>query len=676
MKDEFTLNKYDETRPFDVIRAEDFGADLYQFYEPLETLIRRVSGVDIAGSRPVFLIGGRGTGKTMVLKFLSIQMQLADFIHKYLPEGTTARDLTREDMEAFLSSRRFVAVYLHFKSIEYGPIADEISALFLPYLSLKIAQQILWFVAILRASGLVGADTEAAIAAFISKQIYEPKLDAPLTLDEALRSLRETVLPRFEVVFSKHSYSSLEEIKRDPGIPVVIWEKLIFGLPNLLFGNLDYLAGKSLFILLDELEYLNEYQKACIGQLIKDSDDTAVVFKVGSRHMPAYLPVGQSTEVLQEPDDFRRIDIADALNAAHGGKKRDYDGLIRSILNRRLERSRPFTEAGITDVQQLLPGLSVEEEALALVRDRRKHWSKFRTYLKRTMSAEESDEVIGELQFPENPIVEKLDMLLYYRGEAVESIRRMRQQYLAGENEQYRRLYQKNALSLLFQLCSDYRTDKKYAGIDVFVHLSSGVIRNAVELCNQSLNAALNFGYQPGEPVDMGLQNMAAKKIAEIKYSEAAGISGNLGLSVQQFINQLGTVFRELHLNRYLTEPEPTHFLTTYSDIRGRAKDVFDASLNDGYLQRKREMDPQTRGESREDDFLINRVLAPKFEISYRMRGRTRIMPSQLTQLVEGTPRERDVARRQIVKRNSRPDPEGFQRSLFDLLRENRDDTD
>jgi hypothetical protein len=56
---EDTKNRFDEKRPFDVVRAEDFGEDLYEFYEPLEKLIRRVSGVDITGSRPVFLIGGR-----------------------------------------------------------------------------------------------------------------------------------------------------------------------------------------------------------------------------------------------------------------------------------------------------------------------------------------------------------------------------------------------------------------------------------------------------------------------------------------------------------------------------------------------------------------------------------------------------------------------------------------
>ena len=49
-------SRFDQKRPFDVLRAEDLGEDLYEFYAPLENLIRKVSGVDIKGSRSSFLI--------------------------------------------------------------------------------------------------------------------------------------------------------------------------------------------------------------------------------------------------------------------------------------------------------------------------------------------------------------------------------------------------------------------------------------------------------------------------------------------------------------------------------------------------------------------------------------------------------------------------------------------
>ena len=676
--EKYIKNRFDEKRPFDVLRAEDFGGDLYEFYEPLEELIRKVSGVDITGSRPVFLIGGRGTGKTMVLKFLSLEMQLKYSIKNTANQNKSIEKLSAEEMKAFLDSTKFIGIFLHFRTTEYDSIKGEVAPFFKPYLSMKVAEQIFKFLMIFKSSGLVSGEQEIKIAEYFIDQIKEPMPRVKNSFDDALKLIRKDILPQFETIFEKSSYYSIDEIKRDFGIPVLIFKNIIFGLPDFIFNELDFLRGKNIFILLDELEYLNDYQNRCIGQLIKDSDETSVIFKVGSRYMPEILPVGESSEVLQEPHDFRKIDITDALNAAHSGRKKDYNGLIRKILNKRLSKSNFFKSGGITNIEQLFPNLSTEDEAVALVNGREKHWGKFKTFLKKSNSKEEINDIIDCLKHPSNPIIEKLNMLLYYRGKSPQEIKKMCEEYLRGENEQYAQLYQKNALNLLFQLYSDYRSEKKYVGIDVFIHLSSGIIRNAVELCNHALNTAYNYGYEPasGKPVEPLCQDMGAKNYAELEYGDITRIPGSLdldditriplGLKVQDFINEIGTIFRNLHLNKYLVEPEPTHFETTYSEITGQAKKVFDATLNYSYLQKKPPMDPKSRYETKKGDFLTNRVFAPYFEISYRVRGRTYISASQIYNLIMGNNEEKEKTRRKIIRENTKKEKigDGIQKTL------------
>ncbi len=665
-------NRFNEERPFDVLRAEDFGGDLYEFYEPLETLIREISGVDITGSsRTVFLIGGRGTGKTMVLKFLSLEMQLKDFIKNTLNQNKSIEELSAEEMKAFLDQIKFIGIFLHFRTTEYDSIKEEVARLFKPYLSMKVAEQILRVLMIFKYSGLISNEHEIKIAEYFIDQIKEPEPRVKNSFDDALKLIRKDILPQFETIFEKSSYYSIDEIKRDFGIPVIISKNIIFGLSGFIFNELDFLRGKNLFILLDELEYLNDYQKRCIGQLIKDSDETSVIFKVGSRAMPEIFPVGESSEVLQEPHDFRKIDITDALNAAHSLKKRDYSRLITKILNRRLSKSSFFRNGGITNTEQLFPNLSIEDEAVALVNGREKHWGKFKTFLKKSKSKEEINYIIDSLKYLDNPIIEKLNMLLYYRGKCPQEIKNMCEEYLRGQKPQYAQLVSKNALNLLFQLYSDYRSEKKYAGIDVFIHLSSGIIRNAIEFCNQALNIAYNYGYEPslGKPVEIVYQDMGAKNHAELQYEDITRIPGSLGLNVQNFINEIGTIFRDLHLNRYLVEPEPTHFETTYSEITGRAKEVFDAALNYSYLQKKPPMDPKTRYETKKNDFLINRVFAPHFEISYRVRGRTYISASQIYNLITEGHEQKKKTRREIIRVNAKKEKSkiSLQKTLFDL---------
>lgn len=682
----YVESRFNEKRPFDVVRAEDFGEDLYEFYEPLEELIRKVSGVNITGSRPVFLIGGRGTGKTMVLKFQSLEMQLKHFVRCTFNQNKSVDRLSKGEIELFLNSKSFIGIYLHFRTTEYDSMKGEFASLFKPYLSAKIAEKIFEFLMILKFAELISQEQELQITEYFVNQVRKPDPKTVNCFADALKLIREDIIPQFETIFEMSSHYSIDEIRTDVGFPVIISKNIVFGLSDFIFTEIDFLKGKSLFILLDELEYLNEYQKSHIGKLIKDSDETSIILKVGSRYMPKTIPVGESNEVLQEPHDFRKINIMDSLNAAQGLKKQDYNKLMRKILNKRLERSEYFRERGITKIEQLFPNVSIEEEAVELVKNRKRHWEKFKTFLKRTKHEREISSIMEDLKYPKNPIIEKLNMLLYYRGKSPKEIKKMYEDYLKEEKNSYADLYRKNALNLLFQLYSDYRQRKKYIGIDIFIHLSSGIIRNAIELCNHSLNTAYNYGYEPAidNPVDKRYQDMGTRNHAKLQYDDIARIPHNLGLEVQDFIKQIGRIFRALHLDRYLVEPEPTHFETDYSKITGRAEKVFDAALNYSYIQEKPPMDPKSLFETKKDDYLINRVFAPYFKISYRLRGRTFISASQICSLIEGDNLEKKETRKEIIRANRRKRkpkaeiqaPGTVQKKLPDLVEVNRNEAD
>ena len=673
-------SRFDQKRPFDVLRAEDLGEDLYEFYAPLENLIRKVSGVDIKGSRSSFLIGGRGTGKTMVLKFLSLDMQLKDYIKRELKTNKTINDLSKEEILSFLKTTNFIGLYLHFRSTEYDSITGEVKSLFGPYLSIKISESFIRCLEIFKQSGLVSENEEKLLVTYFLKCINNSS-SAVKTFSELINHIREVILSEFELIFEKSAYYSLEDIKKEHVIPSVISAKLIYSFPQYTFSTLKYLDRKSLFIMLDELEFLDDYQLSYIGKLIKDSDETPVIFKIGSRNMPPVIPVGSSDQVLQETDDFRRIDITDSLNAAHGGKKTDYINLIRSILNKRLEKSEYFKSLGIDDVTQLFPPTLIENEALLLVKGRDIHWDLFRNYLKNEEAREQDEikKIIDFLQYPQNPLVEKLNMLLYYRGFQPEEIKNLYLRYLENKSKMYRELYKKNSLNLLFQLCSDYKSEKKYVGIDVFTHLSSGVIRNAIELCNSSLNTAYNYGYTPKKdhPIDVEFQDRGVKNYSKLQFDRMQRIKKGAGMNVQELIKEIGSIFRRIHLDRYLVEPEPTHFEINYSELRDNSKEIFDAAIDYSCLQEKKPMEPKNKYDIKNRDFILNRIFAPWFKISYRVRGRTFITADQITRLITGDHKEKGEVRKEIIINNIKKNPEIFsQKNLKYYLEKGKNEID
>jgi hypothetical protein len=263
-------------------------------------------------------------------------------------------------------------------------------------------------------------------------------------------------------------------------------------------------------------------------------------------------------------------------------------------------------------------------------------------------------------------------------------------EYREGRNAKYATLYKKNALNLLFQLCNDYREDKKYAGIDVFIYLSSGIIRNAIELCNQALNTAYNYGYEDSgsDVVEVEYQDIGAKTHAKLQYEDILRIPGthrgirdgfsespsSIGMEVQDFVNQLGTVFRALHLDICLVEPEQTHFETHYSALDSYSRDVIEAAMKYSYLQEKPSMGPKDLRDTRKKDLLLNRVFAPYFKISYRARGRTYISPSQIQVLICGDELQKKQVRADIViqntrRRRTRMRDAGIQKTLLDAGR-------
>jgi hypothetical protein len=664
LKNDFK-SRFNDKRPFDVVRAEDFGGDLYEFYEPLEELIRKISGVNIVGGRPVFLIGGRGTGKTMVLKSYSLEMKLKDFIKTELDINKSIEQLNNEEMKRFLSKNEFIGIYLRFRTTEYDCFKGEVSKFFKPYLSLKIAEQIFESMKLFKLSGLLSEEDEFSITSYFANQVggYEnDKYD----LENILKFIREDLFRNIELIIELNSYYTLEEIKKDNNIPVLIYRKILFDFVDFLFTELEFLNGKFLYVILDELEYLNDYQKGCIGEFVKNSDETSVIFKIGSRYMPHNLAVGQSNEVLQESHDYLKINISDALNVANNN---DYLNLVKNILNKRLEKSESFKKAGITDIEQLFPNRTVEEEAIELVQERCKHWDQFKTYLKKNKSKKEkeTEDIISYLEYPDNPIIEKLNMLLYYRDYKPMEINQMFHKYLLGENQQYSELYSKNSLNLLFQLYSDYRAEKKYDGIDTYIYLSSGIIRNVILLCNEALNTAYNYGYNldKDDPIEVRYQDYGAKNYSKLQYESITQIPNNIGLDVQNFINEIGNIFRKLHLDPRLTEPEPTHFETTYSKLNDRAKKIFEAALNYSFLQKKNSMAPKNKNGIKKDDYLINRSLAPYFKISYRLRGRTYISPYDISVLISDNEDQKKGIRKSITQSNSEIN-ENFENGFID----------
>lgn len=652
------------TNPFADLNSNYLSDDeIFNYWIRPERLFKHEAiGIDLLGKIPVVIMGGRGTGKTMLLRYLSYDLQLKDFMKKY------------NSYHGFLEKTPYIGFYYRFDGPKLSSFSnknvDDIiwETIFSSFVELIIGQKYLTLIKDLRRNGVlsISDQTEMSLCHSLSEALFEKSYANNLVeLSEILIKLQREI-ERFteKSTFKKIEFSPSE---------VIIRESIIFELPKMVSTHVSELQNKNVLVLLDEYENLSVSQQKTLNTYIKHTKQP-VTFRVGMRikGFRTYETLNEN-EFLREGADFREILFENFLLS----KSSEYRKLIKKIANRRLELHPWLNKLGFTEIDEILGETpSPEVEARNLLGEKKKgnpHLVRARKYLesKGLVNRAEIERIIKILSYPENPLVEMLNILLLIRGKNPEQISLMKEKYRQGdvtskEYSEYKLLYDKNKVALLFHLARDCRKAKKYYGFEAFCMLSSGIIRSFLELCYHTFNYAifneLDNLMKSGK-ISSDSQERGILREVEDFFDWIRSIPV-YGSKVTLFIDSLGALFRSLHYaDKRLSEPEPTYFNTEYDTLSAEAKKVLDTAIMWSILQQKEPMQTKTPTEILPDVYALNRILAPRYRISYRTRGRTKIKPDDLEILLLGEEEEK----MRIFKKYSK---ESYQKLLFDVAAE------
>ena len=409
-----------------------------------------------------------------------------------------------------------------------------------------------------------------------------------------------------------------------------------------------------LFLLLDQYEILSATQQRVVNAWIKGRVE-GLEFKIGVRPDGVKTTlIGNTQETLEAGHDF----LFQPLDRYYMEKKAQYRIFLREVAERLMNPGGMRT-GGRSKIERLLSSSSELEEAREAVPDgtaydRRPHVRAFRNRLAiEGLSDLEIENAVSAVKVEHNPLIEKLAMLLVLRGQSLDSVRGVVEELRSGSPQSSTRyLFQKNSLALLFQLLHESRRAKQYAGFRLFADLSNGAVRNFLVLCQYAFQ---NFRFEsPNEFPEIiapKFQSAAAGKHAEDLLKAVTAIPKD-GLLLRRFVEDLGQLFRDRHLSMTLGEPEPTYFATNSSMLSERSRQLLETAVRHSVLQRREPM--MWSGMRRTPDvFVLNRGMAPRFKISWRIRGRTVIPPEILDQLLSEKTDERKKALRWLHARTN-----------------------
>lgn len=589
------------------------------FAEPYESFTIPESKI-IHDKSPIIFVGARGTGKTMLLRQFSYNVQRI---------ATNASYLER------VKKTKYIGVYFRVDK----PLLQSLAALgamsssgnfeemiFTHYFELTIFKEYIEILKILTAEASVikGSQSYEKIMHEMS-QLIDPS-GAGLFND--LDDLLKYVVEEINYIWRYQSLKAIDiddSVKFSPRCNLILQGRLSDEFCKLNILSVLGLSNTSLLLLIDEFESFSKKQQMVINAAMRFNKDYGIRLRIGMRPygFKTYETVN-AEDFVKEGRDYSKIEFDNPLVKKQNDDR--YFQLIKRITEKRLAVVPMFCGKSIVDI--LGEEENLEEEAKEIVKGKTKH---FDIYLKEINKLRKKDEYLTTedimLFRDENPLYEMECLRLLLKGESVEYVLGALNDYKTGVKSKAGKKFSddynnKYKLSFVFVLCSIYRKEKKgYYGFKDYCYLSSGVIGAFIELCRRAFDLAYfqDMVSLEGGTISKEIQTNAAY---EFSYAERDMIKriAEYGTKLDVLIKNIGDTFSCIHRDIHLRYPE-TNMFPVVTDLSTENQKLLDKACMWSLIIKKPNVQDPTGSGNMRDMFLLSRVFAPVFKISYRTRG-------------------------------------------------------
>jgi hypothetical protein len=600
---------------------------------------------------PTIILGGKGSGKTHILRYHSLKLQRLRF------PGNILEGIQKEG---------YIGIYLECGGLNASRFsgkgqAEEIwRSVFAYYTDI-------WF-ALIFLSGVLEKDDdlknvfykyEKDICIRINSLFNKRLPDEPKTFDELidfLKAKKDKI--DYDVNNCVMSGETLKiEILATPG-------DLILEIPGIIEKTIPELKGTRFVYLIDEYENIKEEQQKYINTLVRE------------RRSPSSLKIGvrlyglrtretySASEQIKSGAEFEEF----ALDKYFRGKKRlkNYRDFASKLCVRRLKSSFSIfdeievpqdafkilneyfekPESGPFEIEQtrfVLDDKYKNEERPYFVRLKRKLTENFRGCEINGVSSKSSiNEIISNLKMPDYPLIEKFNVFSIYKSwfqkkdllEASQEIKSKGIEFAdnPGMESEYSSLFKKWKFDLLSQLFRECDKKQKYLGLKTFIELSHGIPRNLLVILKNIYNWSIFNGEEPFKKLKISEDSqLAGVKDASywfLKDAETPGI--NFFQTVEPAIRRLCEFFREFRYADKPVEVSLASFSFELAKISEDARKTIEWAEKTSLLIAQ-ENERKDKNSLRVDKtYALNRMLSPMWDLPVARRSVLPLAPNEV----------------------------------------------
>ncbi|EPS3326365.1 TPA: hypothetical protein PVK60_000940 [Acinetobacter baumannii] len=567
---------------------------------------------ELKTNRPCVLIGGRGTGKTTVLKGLSYDGQFT------LNQLFTKREKIKD--------WQFIGIYYRANTNRVTTFGGNDVSLekwiryFSHYINLCFCKELvrfsLWY------EQTTGEKIEISSRKWrnINKVFqFDQSIESLDYLDEEI----EISLLEFE--------SSINQVIDNPPTKITMLGLPIDILSEALISN-TVLEGKQFFFLIDEFENFQDYQQQILNTLVKHNN-SFYTFKIGVRELGFRQKATlNQNEQLTSPADYVRIDLTEKFQNASGKDANKFKEFAEAVIDSRLNDPSFLGNEQELRITDLLPALTQLEEANLLLRDSHLEWLK------------ELENKLDKDSFKKAKEIEPgyLYFIKYWsEKEKDKSFPELVVDWISNGRDIWNTRLNNHFYASLFAIRSGKVGIRKYyTGWDTYLNLANGNIRYLLELVHAALLEHLTAleGKEINSfiPISFELQTNAAIQIGKKNLSELEGLSVE-GAKLTKLLLSLGRVFGVLAASPLGHTPEANQFqLIPDSDVatEDKVKMILDQAVMHLAITRTPGNKLTDRADTKAYEYMIHPIFAPFFEFSHRKKRKIALSSSSLLKLI------------------------------------------
>lgn len=606
-------------------RAEEFPDDLWgNFVLPINyqqyNLLIDTKGVKVEG--------GRGTGKTMFLKYHCFPTQLS-------PQRTYIEENVLNNIGIYWRpDTHFVQL------INENYLGTRWSAVFNTYVGLSLLMKLSQFIQQLISSNYNNEPLKEALT----------KLQIPTVLQEELKIDQ----PALYVDLYEHCFGQLYKLQNwlngpftDPPLTIDGKGTLFFAIESIMNRNL--LADTSYHVFIDEFENLRTEQQVIINDWMKHGEKP-LLFSIAYKKYAHISDETSGKETTQRRNDHRIIDL---VNDVYAKSEQEFKVFASEIIASKLQEffkiEKIMDTTIISDADKLpirkdsnyqrnmlkisnitFPELTYKEIAEHILSDttlfNRVKRNITQALNNKPTKLKEKDFI--DKEFPDATLVNSI--LLYRSKTNPEDLHVAFNTYKLDTNSkktaQYKELINNNIVGSILYIYSSYpqRICPVYAGFNRFCAMSRSNLRHLLELCYQSfveLESHTQLDPLKDESPVVPLEDqLKAAKFCSKQELDTLSELGPYGQSLQKIANRLGRIFYLKQRIRTQSKPENIHFSVETENLN-YIDEKIKTLLEEAKLWNVLQEYASTKGTTDNiatEEYMLTPMLAPYYKITTR----------------------------------------------------------